>query len=137
MTTYKSKVYAGKVDTYTNTVTDETVCLGEIEFSNPSEGFIKTIRLYNKNANRHLYSPQFMFKGRILICDEYGEKSKTGRGTTRYWTLGAVKIGPKMPVTWHDFAIRKTAKMEYNYLMWIPKRKVKDKDALRYIEYPE
>ena len=136
MATYKSKVYAGKVDTYTNTVTDETVCLGEISFTNASEGFIKTIRLYNKNANRHLYDPQFMFKGHILICGRYGIKSKTGRGTTQYWELEMVKKGPKMPVTSYDFE-RKTAEIEYQHLMWIPKRKVNDKDALRYIEYPE
>ena len=49
-----SEVWAGKVDTRYNVRTDTAVCIGKIEFNSLPEAFIKTLRLYNKNANRHL-----------------------------------------------------------------------------------
>lgn len=131
---YKSKVYAGKVNTYAHVVTDETICLGEIEFNTLNDAFIKTLRLYNKNANKHIYNPQFMYRGNIYFCDELGEPSKSGRGYTQYWCLHKVAKGPKMPVTWFDFDQRHTATIEDSYMAMIPKKKVNQVNAILYIE---
>lgn len=125
---YKSKVYAGKVDPVHKVVTDDALYLGEIEFSSLADGFVKTIRLYNKNARKHLYNPQFSFKGYTHICSEIGNKSKTGRGYTHYWYLWKMSKGAEMPVTWGS-----PGKILEDYMMFIPKRHVNDKDALKYV----
>lgn len=131
-----SKVWAGKVDTYNRVVTDDAICLGMIEFDSLPEAFIKTLRLYNKNASKHLYDPQFMFKGKVYVCEYYGEQSKTGRGYTRYWTLAST-TATKMPVTFSDYEPVKAGgkvRIKDSYLLLIPKSKVNDRNWMKYIE---
>lgn len=123
-----SEVWAGKVNPYYNEATGEAIRLGTIEFKTFSEAFIKTLRMYNKNASKHLYDPQFIFNGRVYTCMEYGEQSKTGRGTTRYWTVSQTSA-KKMPVTFYD-----NYEITHDYLMRIPKSKVNDPNWRHYIQ---
>ena len=129
-----SEVWAGKVDPHYNVVTDEAVCLGKIEFTTFPEAFIKTLRLYNKNANRHLYDPQFMFKGKVYVCEYYGEPSKTGRGYTRYWCVNGTNA-KKMPVTFSMYGVGKGPIRTTNqFILMIPKSKVNDPNWRSYLE---
>lgn len=129
-----SEVWAGKVNTRYKVVTDEAVCLGKIEFASFPEAFIKTLRLYNKNANRHLYDPQFVFKGRVYVCSESGKPSKTGRGYTYYWDVGETNA-KKMPVTFSMYGAGKgPVKTTKQYILSIPKSKVNSPDWRRYLE---
>lgn len=129
-----SEVWAVKVDTRYNVVTDEAICLGKIEFSDLAEGFVKTLRMYNKNANRHLWNPQFIYKGYVYDCSEYGVPSKTGRGTTHCWALSKTSA-KKMPVTISMYAGHKGPVdiTEFQFLS-IPKSKVNSPDWRRYLE---
>ena len=122
-----SEVWAGKVDPYYNVVTEKAICLGTIEFNSLAEAFVKTIRLYNKNARKHLYDPQFIFRGKVYICSGIGLQSKTGRGYTNYWTTGKISAS-KMPVTWGM-----KWKWIEEYALWIPKSKVNERDAVKYV----
>lgn len=133
-TIYKSEVWAGKVDSYYNVVTDEAVCLGKIEYRNGAEAFIKTLRLYNKNANRHLYDPQFIFRGRVYVCGQYGEPSKTGRGYTHYWVLHRTNA-KSMPVTFSMYGAGEgPVKTTEQFVLSIPKSKVNSPDWRKYLE---
>lgn len=123
----KSRVYAGKVDPYYNVVTEDSIYLGEIEFNSVKEAFVKTIRLYNKNARRHIYNPQFRFDGRQWYCWEYGSQSKTGRGYTHYWVL-------TMTVKGKGLALFETGPKGLHDVYVIPKSKVNLRDAVKYIE---
>lgn len=133
MATYKSPVYATKVNNYYRIVTNESICLGEITFETLSDGFLKAIRLFNKNANKHITSPTFVFRGYVYECTEFGQHSETGRGITRYWTLS--KRSKKATV---DMAvgtmIEKKLKFIDDYIMFIPKSKVNERNAHKYIE---
>ena len=129
-----SEVWAGKVDTRYNVVTDNAICLGRIEFSDLADGFIKTLRMYNKNANRHLYDPQFIYKGFVYTCDYLGLQSKTGRGITHYWTLSRTNA-KKMPVTFSSFSgVGGSVEFKEQYVLMIPKSKVNIPDWKRYLE---
>ena len=129
-----SEVWAGKVNTRYNIVTDEAICLGKIEFKDFPEAFIKTFRLYNKNASKHLYDPQFIFKGNVCVCTNFGEQSKTGRGYTDYWTVDRTNA-KKMPVTFGNYsASGGTVKITHDYLLVIPKSKVNSPDWRYYLE---
>ncbi len=130
-----SEVWAGKVNTRYNVVTDEAVCIGKIEFNSLPEAFVKTLRLYNKNANRHLYDPQFIFKGKVYTCSYLGEESRTGRGTTHYWALSKTSAS-SMPVTFSMYSgVGGKIRMVNDYVLTIPKSKVNDRDWMKYIEY--
>lgn len=128
-----SEVWAGKVNTYYHEVTDEAIRLGQIEFSDLAEGFVKTLRMYNKNASKHIYDPQFVFNGKVYTCSEYGIPSKTGRGTTNYWSLEKTSA-TRMPVTWGMFGngLGNIRVME-GYVLTIPKSKVNDRNWRNYI----
>lgn len=129
-----SDVYADKVDTRYNEVTDEVLYLGKIEFNDFQEAFIKTLRLYNKNANRHITSPQFMFRGRVYICTYIGLPSKTGRGYTHYMTVGRTSA-KKLPVTvnmWRGFG--GSVYSTEDDVLSIPKSKINDPNWRRYLE---
>lgn len=117
----KSKVFAGKVNPFAQIVTDNAVCLGEIEFRDLEEGFIKTLRLYNQNARKHLYYPQFAYKDRIFLCIDYDDE----------WSLNEVK-SEGMPVTFGTFESKK-AVITRDFIASIPKKRVKEWDAVRYI----
>ena len=123
-----SKVYAFKINPYYNVITNDTICLGEISFSSLSEAFIKALRMYNKNARRHISGPMFKYKGKVFGCVDVGYPSKTGRGFTQYWTLCVYE--KKMmwpPITWD-------CKFAEQYLITIPKSKINSKDAIRWVE---
>jgi len=127
---YKSEVYAGKVDMKYNVVTDIPVYLGEIEFSSLKEAFVKTIRMYNKNARKHIYHPQFKFNGRVYYCWEYGDGSKKTRSGkyTEYWVLAKCRTGK-------GWALFETGPRVTNpYFMLIKKSRVNMKDAKKYVE---
>lgn len=129
-----SEVWAGKVDTRYDVRTDGAVCIGKIEFDSLPEAFIKTLRLYNKNANRHLYDPQFIFKGKVYTCGYYGTESRTGRGTTRYWTLSKTSAS-SMPVTFSMYnGVGGKVRMINDFVLTIPKSKVNNRDWMKYIE---
>ena len=128
-TIYKSEVWAEKVGVRYNEVTDDAICLGKIEFKDFPEAFIKTLRLYNKNANRHITHPQFIFKGRVYVCTEFGKPSKTGRGYASYWAVGKTNA-KKMPVT----STSGPVKITRDYLLTIPKSKVNSPDWRKYLE---
>lgn len=125
-----SEVWAGKVDHMAHVVTDNAVRLGQIEFNSLAEAFIKTIRMYNKNAFKHLYGPQFIYRGYVYMCGYYGEPSKSGRGTTHYWTLTKTS-GTKMPVTFGMY--EKGVKTLEAFVYFIPKSKVNDRNWSKYI----
>lgn len=128
-----SEVWAGKVDTYNKVVTDEAICLGKIEFTSFPEAFIKTLRLYNKNANRHLYDPQFVFKGKVYVCTEYEESSKTGK-TIRLWYVDGTNA-KRMPVTFSMYGAGKgPVKITHQFLLSIPKSKVNSPNWRDYLE---
>lgn len=124
----KIKVYAEKVDTRYNVVTDDVLYLGEIDADTLAEAFIKTLRLYNKNAQRHIDSPMFKYRGTVYSCSYYGEKSKTGRGYTRYWSLDIMRMAWPPKGHWDD------RKIQRGYVLMIPKSKVNDRNWLKYIE---
>ena len=132
MATYKSPVYATKVNNYYRVVTEETLYLGEITFSSLKEGFLKAIRLYNKNAKRNITSPQFIFRGSVYMVSDYG--TPNNKGTTWYWDLSRVKS------KWYKIdmgmatAIDRGGVNSDNYLMVLPKSKVNSPDAMKYIE---
>ena len=129
-----SEVWAGKVDSYYNVVTDEAIRLGQIEFNNLALAFIKTLRLYNKNASKHLYDPQFIFRGRVYVCEQYGEPSKTGRGYAHYWTLHRTNA-KSMPVTFSMYGTGKgPVKTTEQFVLSIPKSKVNSPDWVDYLE---
>ena len=129
-----SEVWAGKVDTFYNVVTDNAICLGKIEFSDLADGFVKTLRMYNKNANRHLYDPQFIYKGFVYICDYLGLPSKTGRGVAHYWTLSKTNA-KKMPVTFGSFSgAGGSVELKDQYVLMIPKSKVNSPYCRQYLE---
>ena len=132
MVTYKSPVYATKVNNYYRVVTDETLYLGEITFSSLKEGFLKAIRLYNKNAKRSIMSPQFIFRGSVYVVSDYGESTK--RGTTWYWELSRVKSKWYKVNTGMLTGIDRGGVDSDQYLMIIPKSKVNSPDAMKYIE---
>ena len=134
MATYKSPVYATKVNNYYRVVTDETLYLGEITFSSLKEGFLKAIRLYNKNAKRNIASPQFIFRGSVYWIDGIGDPSKKGKGITWYWELSRVKSKwVKVDMGMATVIGRGGADTD-PYLMYIPKSKVNSPDAMKYIE---
>lgn len=129
-----SEVWAEKVDVRYNEVTDDAIRLGRIEFKDFPEAFIKTLRLYNKNANRHITSPQFMFNGYVYECSYYGEQSKTGRGITHYMTVSRTNA-KKMPVTlymWSGFGGNVSSTQDY--ILSIPKSKINDPNWRRYLQ---
>lgn len=129
-----SEVWADKVDIRYNDVTDECLRLGTIEFKDFPEAFIKALRLYNKNANRHITSPQFMFNGYVYECTYYGVQSKTGRGYTHYMTVGRTNA-KKMPVTlnmWSGFGGK--VSITHDYILSIPKSKINDPKWRYYLE---
>lgn len=129
-----SEVWAGKINTHYSVVTDKAVCLGKIEFTSLPEAFIKTLRLYNKNASKHLYHPQFIFRGRVYVCSESGTPSKTGRGHTQYWDLGKTNA-KKMPVTFNMYGTGKdSVKVTEHFVLSIPKSKVNSPDWGKYLE---
>ena len=132
MATYKSPVYATKVNNYYRVVTDETLYLGEITFSSLKEGFLKAIRLYNKNAKRNITSPQFIFRGYVYMVGDYGNPTK--RGTTWYWDLSRVKSKWYKVDSGMLVGINRGGVDADNYLMVIPKSKVNSPDAMKYIE---
>lgn len=129
-----SEVWSMKVDPRSNEVTEECLRLGTIEFKDFPEAFIKALRLYNKNANRHITEPHFMFKGYVYECTYYGVPSKTGRGYTHYMTVGRTNA-KKMPVSLNMWSggrggVRFTAE----YILSIPKSKINDPNWKRYLE---
>ena len=129
-----SEVWAEKVNTYYNEVSGKAIRLGQIEFKDLAEAFIKTLRAYNKNANKHLVFPQFIFRGRVYTCSEFGGSSKTGRGTTWYWTL-EMTSAKELPVTWAMFGNGQgNIRLIDQYVLIIPKSKVNSPDWRRYLE---
>lgn len=133
MATYKSPVYATKVDVIANVVIDDVLYLGEIQFNDLKDGFVKALKLYNKNANRHITMPSFVYRGHVYQCSEYGEQSKTGRGTTWYWELSEVKTRWVKVNTSVLKCINAGGISVEPYVMMIPKSKVKLPDAKRYV----
>lgn len=121
--TYRTDVYAQKVDYYYDVVTDEYMKIGTIEGDTLADLFIKALRLYNKNANRHITHPVFKAGRYWYGCAEYGVRSKTGRGWTYYWSLNRMVGG-----------MNSRYSQTYQYILNIPKNKVKEKDAKRYLE---
>ena len=134
MANYKSPVYATKVNNYYRVVTNETIYLGEITFSTLKEGFLKAIRLYNKNAKRNITSPAFIFRGSIYWVDEYGIPSKNGRGYTWYWELSKVNTRWVKVDMGMATVIEKGGAVTDSYYMIIPKSKVNQPDAIKYIK---
>ena len=126
-----SEVWAEKVNNHYRVVSGKAIRLGQIEFNNLALAFIKTLRLYNKNANRHILYPQFIFRGRVYTCTEYSEPSKTGRGHTQYWTLEKTPAS-KLPVTWAMFGNGRGNVRVVD--MTIPKSKVNSPDWVDYLE---
>lgn len=126
MAVYKSEVWAGKVQN--NEVTEIPVYLGMIEFSTIPEAFVKTIRMYNKNAKRHIYNPQFTFKNRQYYCWSYGSKN-TNRGYTRVWALDRCVVGKGVSL-WQTGP---QPSSQGQYFMTIPKSKVNLPDAVKYV----
>lgn len=124
----KSEVWAGKVDVRKGEVTDIPVYLGEIEFSSLKEAFIKTIRMYNKNAAKHIYNPQFRFEGRPYFCWEYGVPSKNGMGWMKCWALDKCRKGNGVAL------YSKGPSSMDGYYMTVPKSKVNLKDAVKYVK---
>lgn len=136
MATYKSPVYATKVNNYYKIITNETVYLGEITFSSLKEGFLKAIRLYNKNAKRNIASPQFIFRGSVYLVGSIGYPSKKGKGTTWYWDLSRVKSKWYKVDTGMLVGIDRGGVVFDPYLMFIPKSKVNLPNAMNYIGNP-
>ena len=135
MATYKSPVYATKVNNYYRVVTDESVYLGEITFSSLKEGFLKAIRLYNKNAKRNIASPAFIFRGSVYWVDEYGIPSKNGRGNTWYWELTKVySKWVKVDMGMATVIGKGGADTDPYSNMKIPKSKINLPNAMKYIE---
>ena len=133
MATYKSPVYATKVNNYYRILTDETLYLGEITFSSLKEGFLKAIRLYNKNAKRNISSPAFIFRGSVYWIDESAIPSKNGKGYTWGWELTKVyskwvKVDMGMATV-----IGRGGADTDPYTIRIPKSKVNLPDAMKYI----
>ena len=117
MATYKSPVYATKVNNYYRVVTDETLYLGEITFSSLKEGFLKAIQLYNKNAKRNIASPAFIFRGSV------------------YWELTKVKSKwVKADMGMLTVINKGGADTDPYTTMKIPKSKVNLPNAIKYIE---
>lgn len=136
MVTYKSPVYATKVNNYYKVVTDESVYLGEITFSSLKEGFVKAIRLYNKNAKRNITAPTFIFRGSVYWINGIGYPSKQGKGTTWYWELSRVKSKWVKADMGMLTVINKGGANTDPYLMYIPKTKVNLPNAMNYICNP-
>lgn len=136
MATYKSPVYATKVNNYYRVVTDETLYLGEITFSSLKEGFLKAIRLYNKNAKRNITAPTFIFRGSVYWIGGIGLPSKRGKGFTQYWELSRVKSKWVKADMGMLTVINKGGAKEDPYLMYIPKSKVNLPNAINYIGNP-
>ena len=125
-----SNVYALKVNPYYKIVTEESINLGTITFGSLKEGFVKALKMYNKNASRHITMPMFMFKGRKYVCFDEGRPSKTGKSYIDYWYLSRMakySVYGQLP---------KNNKPSYD-LLWvceIRKDKVKLPNALDYVE---
>lgn len=125
-----SSVYALKVNPYYNVVTEESVNLGTITFGSLKEGFVKALKMYNKNASRHITMPMFMFKGRKYVCFDVGEQSKTGRGYTWYWYLDRMATYS----VYGQFPQKNKPFCDKQYIYGIRKDKVKLPNALDYVE---
>lgn len=134
MTVNRSPVYATKVNNYYREVTEDTMYLGDITFSSLKEGFIKAIRLYNKNANRNITAPSFIYRGSVYWTSLYGESSKTGKGITWYWELSKVKSKWVKADMGMGTVINKGGANADPYVMVIPKSKVNLINAIDYIE---
>lgn len=134
MAKYKSPVYATKVNNYYQVVTEDTLYLGDITFSSLKDGFIKAIRLYNKNAKRNITAPSFIYRGSVYWTSLYGESSKTGKGITWYWELSKVKSKWVKADMGMLTVINKGGADADSYVMVIPKSKVNLPDAIRYVE---
>lgn len=135
MVTYKSPVYATKVNNYYRVLTDETLYLGEITFSSLKEGFLKAIRLYNKNAKRNISSPAFIFRGNVYWVDISYETSKTGKGYTQYWELTKVySKWVKVDMGMATVIGKGGADTDPYSNMKIPKSKINLPNAMKYIE---
>lgn len=125
-----SNVYALKINPYYHIVTEESINLGTITFGSLKEGFVKALRMYNKNASRHITMPMFMFKGRKYVCFESGIASKTGKGYTWYWYLhrmATYSVYGQLPRDKRPF-------LDREFIYAIQKTKVKQSNALDYVE---
>lgn len=134
MTVNRSPVYATKVNNYYQVVTEETLYLGEITFSSLKDGFLKAIRLYNRNAKRNITPPSFIFRGSVYWVGQYGESSKTGKGLTWYWELSKVKSKWVKVDMGLLTVINKGGANTNPYIMTIPKSKVNLINAIDFIE---
>ena len=123
-----SKVFAQKI--YNHQVSEDTVYLGDIEFSSLEEAFIKTIRLHNRYARKRIIFEMFTYRGRRYSIADLGLQSKNGRGYTQYWTLD--RMSKKAP---YPFSLDYKGKpIDEYYIMTIPKSKVNNRDWMKYIE---
>ena len=126
MAVYKSEVWAGEVDRHVATRTP--VYLGAIEFSTIPEAFVKTIRMYNKNVKKHIYSPQFTFKNRQYVCREEGYENTNGRYTW-FWVLDRCVVGKGVSL-WQSGP---QPSSQGQFFMIIPKSKVNLPNAVKYV----
>lgn len=125
-----STVYALKINPYYKIVTEESVSLGTISFGSLKEGFVKALKMYHKNANRHIFMPMFIFKGRKYVCFDEGRPSKTGKSYIDFWNLGRM-------ATYSVYGELPKANRPFCDIPWIceiRKDKVKLPNALDYVE---
>lgn len=108
--------------------------LGEIKFRDFPDAFIEALRMYNRNANRHITNPQFMYEGKVYVCDEHGSPSKTGKGMTYYWSVHRTNA-KKLPVTLNMWmAEGGSVRLTTQYILTIPKSKVSSPNCRQYLE---
>ena len=125
-----SNVYALKINPYYHIVTEESINLGTITFGSLKEGFVKALKMYHKNANRHITMPMFTFKGRKYVCIDEGTQSKTGKSYIYIWYLNRMatySVYGQLPKANRPF-------FDISYICEIRKDRVKLPNALDYVE---
>lgn len=125
-----SKVYALKINPYYNVITEESVSLGTISFGSLKEGFVKALKMYHKNANRHITMPMFIFKGRKYVCFDEGRPSKTGKSYIYFWYLSRMATYS----VYGELPTGNRPLCDKSWLYEIRKDKVKLPNALDYVE---